>query len=224
MIKLVAFDWNGTLFADTQTIVKADNLVYKKFGQKSITLKQFRECFHVPILDYWKNLGFNPEFRKKNADKMEKFFSIVYEPLADKTRSRAGSKKVLKYIKKLGIQSIIYSNHTLINIEKQLKRLGMSKLITKTLARDDGDYSHLHARGKTQKLNDYVKTRGFKPQEVLSIGDTEEEIEIGKKYGYHTVAITGGYNSTPRLKKHHPDFLIHNMLELKKIVRYLNTI
>jgi len=55
-----------------------------------------------------------------------------------------------------------------------------------------------------------------------AVGDTDEEIEIGKKYGFHTIGITGGHQTNQRLTKHHPDFLIHNMLELKKIVQKLN--
>ena len=75
---------------------------------------------------------------------------------------------------------------------------------------------------KGQKLAQYIKNKKLKPQEVISIGDTREEIQIGKHYGYHTVGITGGYNTVSMLKKLHPDFLIHNMLELKKIVKQLN--
>jgi phosphoglycolate phosphatase-like HAD superfamily hydrolase len=222
MIKLVAFDWNGTLFADAQTILNADNIVFKKLGMKPVSIKKFRESFHMPVVNYWKNLGYNDRFINKNKIIIEELFAVIYEPLANKTRSRAGAREVLKFLNSQKIEAIIYSNHTTPNIENQLRRLKLDKLIAKVLARDIGDYSHVHKRGKQQKLEDYVKQRKFKPREIISIGDTEEEIEIGKELGYHTVAITGGYNTTARLKKHHPDFLIHNMLELKKIAAKLN--
>jgi phosphoglycolate phosphatase-like HAD superfamily hydrolase len=88
--------------------------------------------------------------------------------------------------------------------------------------KNQSDQSHVFGRTKEQKLFGFVKQNKLKPREVVSVGDTEEEIQIGKQYGYHTVAITGGYNTTARLKKQKPDFLIHNMLELKKIVKQLN--
>ena len=129
---------------------------------------------------------------------------------------------MLKYLHSKKVSTIIYSNHTLKDIHKQLERLNIEKYFDTVLARSDGDISHMHSRGKVQKLSDYVKTKKFKPREVMSVGDTEEEIETGKTHGYRTVAITGGYNTTPRLKKHKPDFLIHNMLNLTKIVKKLN--
>ena len=222
MIRLIAFDWNGTLFSDTQTILNADNIVLNRFSVKPIGIKKFRESFQVPVIHYWKALGLSDAFLKKNLKKMENYFTGVYEPLADKTRSRAGVKAVLEFLKKEKIISIIYSNHTTPNIERQLNRLKINNLVARVLARAIGDNSQIHSRTKEQKLLSFIKQQKLKPREVLTIGDTEEEIEIGKKHGYRTVAITGGYNTTPRLKKHKPDFLIHNMLNLTKIVKKLN--
>src|SRR5262249_30752686 len=111
--------------------------------------------------------------------------------------------------------------HTIVGIESQLKRLNIKTHMDIVLANPDIGKT-FHFKGKGEKLNNYVKKNKLKAGEVVSVGDTEEEIEIGKKYGYHTVAITGGYNTTARLKKHHPDFLIHNMKELIGIVKKLN--
>lgn len=56
----------------------------------------------------------------------------------------------------------------------------------------------------------------------MIIGDSPEEVEIGKDVGIKTVAITGGYYSTSRLRKSKPDFLINNLIELIRIVRKTN--
>ena len=222
MIKLIAFDWNGTLFSDAQTIVNADNKLLKKFGIKPITIKKFRQSFHMPVIHYWKNIGLSDSFLKKNLNEMESLFTSYYEPLADKARTRSGVREILKFFSENKIQSIVYSNHTTVNIEKQLRRLKINHQIHKVLARALGDNSQIHTRTKETKLLNFVKEHKFKPDQVISVGDTEEEIEIGKQYGYHTVAITGGYNTTARLTKHKPDFLIHNMKELIGIVKKLN--
>lgn len=69
-----------------------------------------------------------------------------------------------------------------------------------------------------------MKNLKLTKKEVLLVGDTEEETDISKTEGFYTVAITGGYNTTTRLKKLKPEFLIHNMLKLKKIIKELNKI
>ncbi len=68
-----------------------------------------------------------------------------------------------------------------------------------------------------------IKTKKLTTKEVVIVGDTLEEIEIAKNFGCYAVAITGGHNSTSRLKAMKPDFLLHNLSELKKIIVKLNT-
>jgi phosphoglycolate phosphatase len=222
MIKLVAFDWNGTLLADTKAAFLADNEAFKKFGRRPMSIKNYQKFFCIPIKTYWIKNGFSENHFKKHHVEINKIFCKTYEPLADICRSRTGTKVALDFLSKNKINAIIYSNHTIPDIERQLRRLHISSRFKTILARIHGDRSHMHNRGKERKLQEYVKKHKLKPFEVVSVGDTEEEIEIGKKYGFYTIAITDGYNNAARLKKHHPDFLIHNMRDLISIIKKLN--
>ena len=48
-IKLVAFDWNGTILADTQAVLACDRFALQQIGEKPITLKQLQENFDIPV-------------------------------------------------------------------------------------------------------------------------------------------------------------------------------
>ena len=55
-------------------------------------------------------------------------------------------------------------------------------------------------------LKDYLKTN---PAHAgIIVGDTEEEIDIGRELGLVTVAITDGACSTSRLRAMKPHFLV----------------
>lgn len=222
-IKLVAFDWNGTLIADAWLAAASDNHAVGPHLKRKITLKDMRKHFAIPIINYLIALGMDKKTFSKYNKKINKAFNEYYEARVSRCRTRTGSRDCLKSLWASGIKAVIYSNHVTSYIIKQLKRLDIEKYFAIVLARSDKDRSHMHSRGKQQKLYDYTKKLKLKPHEVVSVGDTDEEIEIGKKYGFHTVGITGGYNTIARLKKHHPDYLIHNMLELKKIIQKFNT-
>ena len=60
MIKLVVFDWNGTLFADAQAAVHGANARLTFLGLEPITLKQYREAFEIPASKNYINLSINP--------------------------------------------------------------------------------------------------------------------------------------------------------------------
>jgi len=221
MIKLVAFDWNGTLLADTEACWEGANAEFKAAGAKPISLLRYRQTFTIPYIECLVKNGVKRKHVLANSKKISDAFHNFYEPRAARCRTRGGVREVLAWLKKNRIQSMIYSNHTIVGIESQLKRLKIGHHMDVVLANGAKEGS-LHSRGKGQKLNDYVKRHKLKPGEVISVGDTEEEIEIGKHYGYYTVAITGGYNTVFRLKKRQPDFLIHNMKELVGIIKKLN--
>lgn len=221
MIKLVAFDWNGTILSDTIPCWEGANAELIAANCKAISLLRWRQTFAIPYIECLVANGADRKFVIKNGKKLAAIFHNYYEPRAAKCRTRSGVRQVLLWLSNNKVKSVVYSNHTLVGINNQIARLKIGGYIDRVLAHNAIDGA-LHSKGKTQKLHAYVKTLKLKPSEVLTIGDTEEEVEIGKKLGFHTVAITGGYNTTPRLMKHNPDFLIQNMAELEKIVKKLN--
>lgn len=221
MIKLVAFDWNGTLFADTNIQWKGVNEELKAGGAKPISLLRYRQTFIVPFIECLVKNGVDRNLVLKNGKKLSQVFHNYYEPRAAKCRSRSGAREVLIWLEKNRIRSLIYSNHNLVNINSQLKRLNICSHMDIVLANESYGKS-VHSRGKGEKLSNFIKHSKLKPQEVITVGDTEEEIEIGRRCGYHTVALTGGFNTVSRLKKTQPDFLIHNLIELIDIIKKLN--
>ena len=209
-IKLIAFDWNGTLLADTKLVIKATNIARSAFGYPAISTLKYKKTFTIPVIDFWLATG-----GKKEDMKTEHLhFHPAYERLAKKAQMRPSARELLLWLKKNKIAAVIYSNHTLPEITHKLKMLRIKPFIKAVLARRDAeDTIHLHQRNKQTKLQEYLRQQKLKPKEVVSVGDTEEEVEIGHSLGLHTVAITRDENTIGRLKKHHPDFLIHNMLE-----------
>jgi phosphoglycolate phosphatase len=221
MIQLVAFDWNGTLFADTRAVVKATNRSRSFYGYPPISLKQYQKTFTIPILDFWLANGGKKEDLITEHDR----FHSVYESLISNTRTRKGTKEILIWLRRNHIPSIIYSNHTLKEIINQLRRLKIDIFFEAVLARRGvEDQIHLHQKNKGTKLSDYIKTRRLRPDQILTIGDTCEEVEIGHNLKIWTVAIIDGETDTARLKQMKPNFLIHNLKELISIIKKLNNL
>jgi len=52
----------------------------------------------------------------------------------------------------------------------------------------------------------------------LKIGDTVADIQEGKNAGVATAVILSGSQSKENLLKHEPDFILHSLLEIKKII------
>lgn len=222
MIKLVAFDWNGTLFADTISCLEGDNAVLATLGIKPLTIKQFRDKFDVPIVNFYKNAGVEPKKALANYMQNEALFHSVYEKRAEKSRSRAHTGELLTWLKEHKIDSIIISNHTVQGIGKHLKRLRIEAYFRDVLANDSIGLIFKN-RSKKEKLQAYLAQNGIKPKDILIVGDATEEIEIARAIGTKVIAITNGFYSTPRLRKAKPDYLIHDLKEVIGIIENLNS-
>lgn len=221
MIKLVAFDWNGTLLSDAVACWESNNNTIKILGGKPTTFSYYRDHNTVPISKYYVGLGLDEGLILKNSERIAKIWHAYYEKRVSKTRTRANARFTLDALAKNNTRTLIFSNHTVEGIALQLKRLKIENYFETVIANDKLDAA-IKARGKKQKLENYIKVKGVKPQEVLVVGDTTEEIEIARDFGGISVAITHGYDSTPRLKKAGPDYLINDLKELIPIIKNLN--
>lgn len=218
MIKLVAWDWNGTLLADTQTVVDATSVELKTIFGRTISIQEYRNEFVIPVSQFFKNLGVDVKKLEKSYKQSAQTFDVEYEKRVKKCRTRSGAKKLLSWLEKSNIRSVIFSNHTTEKISEQTNRLKITRFFDVILA-NKNIHDAYTTKGKEGRLIEYMNKNNINPKDVLIIGDTAEEIVIGHDMGAKTVAITAGHSSTKRLKVAKPDYLISNLLEIEKILK-----
>ena len=219
MVELVVWDWNGTILSDTWACIAAGNHFLTTFGGKPISRSRYVATFKFPIIEFYVLHGAD---RKALEDpESAKVFHNHYEANAKKCRTRKGSRETLRWLHEQGIPSIILSNHMQEAIIGQLERLGLPEYIHQVLANSElADTAT--GLNKVKRLRRYVQQKGYNPENAVIVGDATEDINIGKDLGMTTVAITGGYFSTPRLRAAEPDHLIGNNHQLKEILLALH--
>ncbi len=63
-----------------------------------------------------------------------------------------------------------------------------------------------------------IQDNNLKKDETVFIGDSNHEIEVGQKVGIKTIAVTWGFSSEIKLQSKNPDYLVHSVEELEKII------
>lgn len=217
MIKLAVFDFNGVLLADVRSALAASNDSLQRLGLKPIGVKKYRETLVIPASEFYVKNGVPREKIAASQPQMIEWWHSVYEDLAARNRLREGARKILAWLKSRGIRSIVVSNHTVPGIRAQLARLKLDALVDEVLANSEPGSSFVRKR-KFEMVKAYLQDKGIAPNDAVIIGDSPEEVEIGRRLGLRTVAISRGWYSTERLKAAKPDYLINNLLELEPIV------
>ncbi len=213
MIKLVVWDWNGTIIDDVGITVQAVNSgVLPLLNLPKMTVSEYQDVFEVPIINNYLNLGVSEAEFQEKSEAISQAFHSHYEPLAAHAHTRRNIRGALLRLQETGVQSIILSNHTLEGIYLQLARLELEKFFTAVLANDD--IEQVHRTGKQHRVEKYLSQHHFLPNEVAIVGDTAEEVSIGKNLGLHTIVITGGFSSQARLTAAKPDHLVSSVKEI----------
>ncbi len=216
MIKLVIFDWNGTLLADSAGCIAAGNAVIEKFGGTPLSLEAYKEQFDFPSLDFYERQGADRE-AMISGGYADVFYSN-YEENAAKSRTRKGARETLAWLSLHSIDAVILSNHMKDAIENQLRRLSLEGYFSAVLGNVE-IAATASGNNKIRRLREYLSLHGYDPLQAMVIGDSPEDIAIGKELGMRTVGIKDGYFSTPRLLAAGPDEMIGSLSEAIGIVR-----
>jgi phosphoglycolate phosphatase len=208
--KTVVFDWNGTLLADSAYVYEATNAFLKRCGKGGISKSVYQNSTTIPLMEMYEKFGCTEaDFTEESL----RFWSDVYHAKAETARLRRGAKEALMALREKDYALVILSNYIVEKIKNHTERFGVAEAFDAILA--NGAISEPMKKGKIERLEAYLEKQGR--TQGMIVGDTIEEIEIGRAHGLATVAITDGVCSTARLRAARPDYLIGSLAKLPKI-------
>jgi len=189
----VIFDWNGTLLDDVDTCVGIIGKIMHRRGLSPIDRDAYLECFRFPVLDYYKQLGF--DFEVASFEELSKEFICAYkEHLAD-VPLHAGVQAALQELAEAGIDRSVLSAAHERHLEAQLARYGLKQHFTHIYGLSD-NYAH----SKIARGHQLLEQLGVPPEHLLLIGDTDHDAEVADSLGIDVLLVTGGHQSEARLR------------------------
>ncbi len=218
MVKLVIFDWNGTLIDDLDECLVSSNKVFEYENMPVLSKERYIQTSEFPIRKLYENNGVPKEKMDKNGALYSKLFFDTYQALEPNIPLRFGVLETLSWLKENDIQTIIVSNHLQVRIEKYLNEKDLNHYFERVIARGEADGSVLHEQFKEKVIAEYIKENDFSKKDVLMIGDSFEEIDVARSLGLFVASIAGGFVAKERLEVKEPDFLINEISEIKSII------
>jgi phosphoglycolate phosphatase len=216
--KHIVFDWNSTLLDDFAALHDCTNRLLLREGLPAVEAEHFREHYNIPFETLYRNMGLTDAQIDKIMHLENTEFHDHYEPLADRADLRLGGREILEHAQANNVGSLILSNHLVESIRGQLKRLGIESYFAEIIAYANRAVQFRDG-AKGDKLRRFMHENKIDPASTIIVGDSVEEIHIGKEQGLISVAITGGCVSEKRLRAERPDHVIHDLHELKTVLQ-----
>ncbi|HNQ91307.1 MAG TPA: HAD family hydrolase [Alphaproteobacteria bacterium] len=217
--KLAVFDWNGTLLDDAVANVKGTNATLKLLERPPITLERYRETMDFPVTHLYARNGIDPDTYLANSDRLADAFYEAYGKASEASPLRTGTHELLDWLLDNGVTTMILSNYLQEELEGQMAQRHVHHKFKHICGNDRALNKGITRTTKLERLKVYLDKFGYDPTEAFIIGDSFEEIEVGKHLGMLTVSVTWGCFSKERLEKGGAHHMIDNLSALNSILQ-----
>lgn len=208
-VKVILFDFDGTIADTYQAIAKITNQLSTEFGYKALDQEE---------LVLIKNLS-SREIVKRSEISIFKLPFLVRRVRAELSKEIAelepitGIVPVLLELKKQGyILGIVTSNNQE-NVNIFLAKNQIDHLFSYI-------YSSTAIFGKHRVLNQVIREHKIAQSDIIYVGDETRDIRSARKSLVSVVAVSWGFNAAEILQEHQPDYLIAEPSELLEAIAH----
>ena len=236
-IKLIIFDFDGTLGDTRQTIVTTMQMTIKELqlperneAECASTIGlPLAGCFRTLFPDIQENLIlqcaetyrriFNENLQKISSEALASPSSVANRPSEQaqrlsQLRPFSGVVKVLKTLKEQGFTLTIASSRSHNSLTELTRDMGIADDISYLIGADDVK----EAKPKPEPVLKTLAAMQFEASETLVVGDMAVDILMGANAGTKTCGVTWGNGSREELKEAGADYIIDRMEDLLGVI------
>ncbi len=202
-ITTLLFDWDGTLVDSAQLGLTAYE---KSFAELGIPFdhETYRAVYSPNWLSVYEGLGL-PKEQWQRADEL---WTRHYGEQSVELIKGAGATVAELRQKRYRLGVVSSGNDCRVN--REIKELGLAGFFEVVICHEQIRNRKPHPEG----LEIAMRLMNCSQEESCYIGDTPEDIEMGKRAGLLTVGVRSAYPTNWKLKNSSPDIYIESLTEL----------
>lgn len=218
LVKLIIFDFDGTLGDTTANIVRTMQDTMRAEGLPEASEADIVSTIGVPL-----EKGFEMLYPEQGEDIIRKL-TATYRTIFERNRKMlvpalfTGVEDTLTSLKRKGFLLTVASSRSSASLKGFLRDMDIDKHISYVLGADSVE----RAKPDPEPVLKTMRELGFSPEETLVVGDMPVDVEMGKRARTRTVAVTYGNSCRSDLERAGADFIIDGISELEAIVERMN--
>ena len=202
----IIWDWNGTLLDDAEVCREAINKMLKARNLPELTLEKYRTVFTFPVIEYYKEVGF--DFSKEEWEPVAMEFINLYLNALPACGLTPFASQTLERFKLKGYRQAIISAMEHDALLKSVSDLGIYEYFD--FIGGIGDH---YGGGKIENARNYFIQAGLNTEKITLIGDTLHDSEVAAQLQCKCILVATGHQSFSRLLSTKLK-VIHNLSEI----------
>lgn len=188
----IFWDWNGTLFNDTEICHSITNVLLSDLGIAPISFDEYRKKLRHPIKEFYDELT-NSDCSDSYALFSEKFHA-QYEELRFACNIHMHVEDNIAFFKSHNAKQSILSAHPQFLLDSIVEHLNFAHHFDYIIGKSDKLAADKFQEGK--RLMDLY---GADPRKTLIIGDTQHDAEVAESLGIDCILVAKGMQCKTKL-------------------------
>ena len=211
MIKLLIYDLDGTLVDSRYDIVNSVNWTLNEMGLRPLPFERVLSFVGNGVLNLMRCslgecLATVSEPILKSA--VQLYRSRYAEHLLDETKLYPSVRPVLEQFK--ARKQAVLTNKPEVFSRRILEGLGVFGYFFDVIGEDRG----FPKKPSPDSILELVRAAGALKNETVFIGDSQTDIETGKRAEVKTIAALYGFGDLEEIERHQPDLIVRDLKEL----------
>lgn len=212
-VKAVIFDLDGTLVDSRKDISLAANRTLKDLGLSPLP-EETIVSFIGGGVDALVKLFLGPENLHRFEEALALYRQHYAEGCTGHTVLYPGVREALDFLRSRHIPLALATNKAFFFTQRILQHLGVDGYFSVVMGPE-----HVKNRKPDPEIINLICQRlEVLPEEALYIGDSEVDVECGKRAGTCTCAVTYGFTPLEPLVRAKPDFLLCDLSKLSLLL------
>ncbi len=189
----VIWDFNGTLIDDTDLTVRSLNVLLGRRGLPVVDVDSYRCCVGFPLSDYYEQIGL--DVAGEGMSNLAEEFYASYLPALPTCCLHRGVIEALKGLRDAGVKQFVLSASEERVVRETILGLGVDEYFDAVVG-----LSHRLVDSKIEQGRQLLRAVPFDAAEMLLIGDTDHDAEVGDALGIPVFLVAQGHQDEQRLR------------------------
>ena len=212
-IKLIIFDFDGTLADTRQLIVETMQQTIQALGLPTCTDEQCISMIGLPLKQAFTELiPMSDEMGDRCVDTYRQIFNEnnasyvipTFPHVIDTLFRLSAEGYILTIASSRSRKSLLDFVHT----------MHLEEIFPYILGADDV----IHAKPHPEPVLRTLEAFNYSPEEALVVGDMKYDIEMGRRAGTHTCGVTYGNGSPQELREAGADFMVNDFKKILTLI------
>ncbi|MDH5719158.1 MAG: HAD-IA family hydrolase [Spirochaetia bacterium] len=207
-IKLVIYDWDGTLMDSVGLITKSILLAFKELGLQEISEEKAKSIIGLGLYEALKVLA--PDSPTETHDLLLETYRKHFSEAAETGMILfSGVKTAVQEHHKNGLQMAVATGKSRRGLDLDFIRSGIGSYFQTTRTVDE-----CRAKPDPHMIEDILQELDIKPENAVMVGDTTFDMQMAQTAGVRKIAAAYGAHPLQDLLKYNPEGVFGNFQDL----------